>query len=154
MREELLHFIWKTKKLQQNGLETVNNEPIHIQHPGTHNHGSGPDFFNAKIEIGGQLWAGNVEIHLKSSDWYAHNHESDVKYNNVILHVVWEDDIVVFRKDRTQIPTLELNNKVPKSLLNGYRSLLENSKRRFIIARSIFQRPLPLYWIIGWNVST
>ncbi len=132
MREELLHFIWKTNKLQQKTLRTVNKASIQILHPGTHNKGSGPDFFNAKIEIDDQLWAGNVEIHLKSSDWYAHHHETDPKYDNVILHVVWEDDIVVFRKDRSHIPTLELQHYVPNTLLSAYRSLLENSKRKFI----------------------
>ena len=132
MREELLHFIWKTNKLQQKALKTVDKASIQILHPGIHNMASGPDFFNAKIEINGQLWAGNVEIHLKSSDWYAHHHETDPKYDNVILHVVWEDDISVFRKDRSQIPTLELQPHVPHSLLSGYRSLLENSKRKFI----------------------
>jgi len=132
MREELLHFIWKTSKLQDGALQTISNEPLYILHPGTQNTSSGPDFFDARIEINGQLWAGNVEMHLKSSDWYAHNHETDPKYDNVILHVVWEDDIAVFRKDKSQIPTLELQDKVSKTLLTSYRNLLENSKKKFI----------------------
>lgn len=132
MREDLLHFIWKTNKLQQKTLFTGDKESIRILHPGTHNLGSGPDFFNAKIEINGQLWAGNVELHLKSSDWYAHHHETDPNYDNVILHVVWEDDISVFRKDSSQVPTLELHDWIPNALLEAYRALLENSKRKFI----------------------
>ena len=132
MREELLHFIWRTNKLQRKTLQTGDNESVQILDPGTHNMGSGPDFFNARIEINGQLWAGNVEIHLKSSDWYAHYHETDSNYNNVILHVVWEDDISVFRKDRSRIPTLELQHRIPNSILDAYRALLENFKRKFI----------------------
>ena len=146
MREELLHFIWKTNKLQQKALHTSKKEAVQIFHPGTHNMGSGPDFFNAKIEIDGQLWAGNVEIHLKSSYWYAHHHETDVNYDNVILHVVWEDDVSVFRKDRSEIPTLELQGHVPNTLLDAYRALLENSKRRFInCEKDIAKVPLLLW---------
>ena len=103
-----------------------------IHNFGQHNLHAGPDFFNAKLEINGQVWAGNVEMHLKASDWYTHGHETDSNYNNVILHVVWEDDISVFRKDNTEIPALELKKSIPNSLLLGYRSLLENSKKKFI----------------------
>lgn len=89
---------------------------------------AGPDFFNAKVEIDGQLWAGYVEMHLKSSDRYVHHHETDENYDNVIFHVVWEDDIAVFRKDGSQIPILEVKNYVSKSLLNGYRNLMNESR--------------------------
>lgn len=81
---------------------------------------SGPDFFNAQIVIGTQKWAGNVEIHLKSSDWYLHRHENDDHYNNVILHVVWEHDTPIFRKDNSEIPTLALKHYVIDDILNQY----------------------------------
>lgn len=132
MREDLLHFIWKTNKLHSQQLTTTRKEQLIIHGTGQHNLNSGPDFFNSKIEIDNQLWAGNVELHLKSSDWYAHGHEIDDNYDNVILHVVWEDDIAVFRKDKTEIPTLELKNIVPDELLLGYKRLLQNSKKKFI----------------------
>lgn len=132
MKEDLLHFIWKHKKLQLNDLVGTNNEPIRIVETGAHNHLAGPDFFNAKVDIDGQLWAGNVEIHLKSSDWYAHNHEQDSNYNTVILHVVWEDDAAVFRSDNSEIPTLELRNYIPKSLLDAYQNLFDKNGVRFI----------------------
>ena len=132
MREDLLHFIWKTNKLPLKELRTSKSEELLIHNFGLHNLNSGPDFFNAKLEINGQVWAGNVEMHLKASDWYTHGHEADSNYDNVILHVVWEDDISVFRKDNTEIPTLELKNIIPNSLLFGYKSLLENSKKKFI----------------------
>ena len=132
MKEDLLHFIWKYKKLQLDDLVGTNNEPIGIVETGIHNHLAGPDFFNAKVNIDGQLWAGNVEIHLKSSDWYAHNHEQDANYNNVILHVVWEDDGAVFRSDNSEIPTLELRNYIPNGLLNAYQNLFDKKEIRFI----------------------
>src|SRR5690606_2062190 len=108
MREDLLHYIWKYGKLQSGELYTSAGEAVQIIAVGTHNKLAGPDFFNAQIVIDQQLWAGTVEIHLKSSDWYAHHHEKDPNYNNVILHVVWEDDIAIFRKDNSRIPTLVL----------------------------------------------
>ena len=58
---------------------------------------TGPDFFNAQLSIGTQMWAGNVEIHVKSSDWYVHHHETDAAYDNVILHVVWEHNMEIYR---------------------------------------------------------
>ena len=113
MREDLLHFIWRHNKLPTNQLCTTDDEPVLVKSIGIQNRHAGPDFFNASVTIDGQLWAGNVEMHLKSSDWYAHHHEIDKNYDNVILHVVWEDDVVVFRKDGSKIPTLEMRNFIP-----------------------------------------
>lgn len=132
MREDLLHFIWKHNKLQRKQLVTSTNESVKIKNSGTLNQFSGPDFFNAVIEIDGQTWAGNIEIHLKSSDWYAHHHEKDDNYNNVILHVVWEDDMHVFRKDGTTIPTLALKDYIPSELLKKHQNLFKHSKSSFI----------------------
>lgn len=132
MREDLLHFIWKYKKLSIGELFSTDNEPIEIMSVGTHNHLAGPDFFNATIKIGGQLWAGNVEIHLKSSDWYAHGHEKDPNYNNVILHVVWEHDTEVFRSDHSPLPSLELKNYIPPSVLENYRALFDKRGVAFV----------------------
>ena len=132
MKEDLLHFIWGQKKLHGRQLTSTASEAITIKAPGVPNQYAGPDFFNAKIEINSQLWVGNVEIHLKSSDWYAHNHQADSNYNNVILHVVWEDDIAIFRKDGSVIPTLELRNYVSGELLQKYQDLFEKSNPKFI----------------------
>ena len=79
MREDLLHFVWQYKKIPFTHLLTEQHEELHIVDYGLPNSGEGPDFLNAKISINGQLWAGNVEMHLKSSDWYAHHHETDSK---------------------------------------------------------------------------
>ncbi|MEQ8217573.1 MAG: DUF2851 family protein [Arenibacter sp.] len=132
MREDLLHFIWKYKKLQLGNLKSSKDEAIQILDVGTHNLLSGPDFFNAKIQIDEQLWAGTVEMHIKSSDWYAHNHEVDPNYQNVILHVVWEDDCEVFRSDNTVIPTLVLRDYISSSLLQEYQKLFYHKERSFI----------------------
>ncbi|VAW12151.1 FIG00650353: hypothetical protein [hydrothermal vent metagenome] len=132
MREDLLHFIWKYKKLELGNLVTSKNEKIQIVDFGTHNHLAGPDFFNAKVNIDGQLWAGNIEIHIKSSDWYAHGHEEDVNYDNVILHVVWQDDTSVFRKDSSEIPTLELKNYISETLLKRHQKLFDKKDVGFI----------------------
>ena len=108
MQEDFLHYIWKYKKMDILHLQSTKQEQIEIVSVGEHNYNSGPDFFNAQLKIENQFWAGNVEIHIKSSDWFVHNHEQDTAYDNVILHVVYEHDTEIFRKDNSQIPTLEL----------------------------------------------
>ena len=86
--EQLLHYCWKHKMWPIDGLQTTDGQEVEVIDPGLHNSNSGPDFFNAKVKIGGTLWVGNVEIHDKSSDWYLHGHDHDEHYNNVVLHVV------------------------------------------------------------------
>lgn len=129
MKEDFLHYVWKFQKLVGSDLSTVKDEKIHIKNQGSHNFNSGPDFFNAQIDLDGQLWAGNIEIHLKSSDWYAHGHETDSAYDNVILHVVWEHDAEIFRKDGSSIPTLVLNGLVPRITLERYQKLFSKDKK-------------------------
>lgn len=132
MREDLLHFIWKYKKMQLEDLATTTGQPIQILEVGTHNLLAGPDFFNGKARIDGQLWAGNIEMHVKSSDWYAHRHDEDDQYANVILHVVWEDDTAIFRKDGSMLPALSLKDYIAAPVLEGYRKLFVNSQKQFI----------------------
>jgi len=124
MKEDFLHCLWRFKKFDTSNLETSNKEQITIIDTGQYLELAGPDFFNAQIVIGNQKWAGNVEIHLKSSDWYVHHHERDQAYENVILHVVWEHDAEIFSKNNAEIPVLELKHYVPKDTLNNYQSLM------------------------------
>ncbi|MBP4140494.1 DUF2851 family protein [Flavobacterium sp. P4023] len=124
MKEDFLHYLWKFKKFDSLNLKTSNLENLTIIHVGQYLELAGPDFFNAQIKIGNQKWAGNVEIHLKSSDWYLHQHEKDSGYENVILHVVWENDAAVFRSDNSEIPVLELKDYVDSDTLNNYHSLV------------------------------
>lgn len=123
MKEDFLHYIWLYKKLDFANLRTTNHEVLTILNFGQYLQLAGPDFFNAQIIIENQKWAGNIEIHLKSSDWYVHHHEKDANYNNVILHVVWEHDTPIFRQDNSEIPTLELKNYVAKEEIQNYKSL-------------------------------
>ena len=124
MKEDFLHYLWKFKKFDISSLKTSIGEDITIVNVGQYLQLAGPDFFNAQITIGNQKWAGNVEIHIKSSDWYIHHHERDEAYDSVILHVVWEHDTEVFRKNNTEIPVLELKNYVSKETLEKHQSLL------------------------------
>jgi hypothetical protein len=124
MKEDFLHYLWKFKKFDALNLKTSNEEEITIINVGQYLELAGPDFFNAQITIGDQKWAGNVEIHLKSSDWYVHHHERDSAYENVILHVVWEHDTEIFRRNNTEIPVLELKKYVEKETVENYQSLI------------------------------
>ena len=124
MKEDFLHYLWKFKKFDALNLKTSNEEEITIINVGQYLELAGPDFFNAQITIGDQKWAGNVEIHLKSSDWYVHHHERDSAYENVILHVVWEHDTEIFRSNNTEIPVLELKKHVEKETIDNYKSLI------------------------------
>ncbi|WP_298136766.1 DUF2851 family protein [Flavobacterium sp.] len=124
MKEDFLHYIWLYKKLDISNLKTTQGEVLHILNFGQYIQQSGPDFFNAQIVLNEQKWAGNIEIHIKSSDWYVHHHEKDDNYNNVILHVVWEHDAPIFRKDNSEIPVLEIKNYVSREELYKYQSLI------------------------------
>ena len=129
MIENFLHYIWQHKKFALTNLKTTAQESVTVVQVGTHNHNTGPDFFNAQIKIEDQLWAGNVEIHIKSSDWFLHNHEQDKNYDNVILHVVWQHDTEIHRKDNTVIPTLVLKEIVSKSALHNYQKLFSKKQK-------------------------
>ena len=124
MKEDFLHYVWNYKKFDFSHLKTTQNENLTIINSGFYSQLAGPDFFNGQIIIENQKWAGNIEIHIKSSDWYLHNHEKDENYDSVILHVVWEHDTPIFRKDNTEIPVLEIKNYVSKKELHNYQSLI------------------------------
>lgn len=129
MQEDFLHYVWKHKKLSTPILQTTSGELITLVNVGQHNSHAGPDFFNAQLGIDGQFWAGNVEVHIKSSDWYVHNHETDTAYDNVILHVVYEHDTDIFRRDGSILPTLELKSYINSDLLHNYQHLFSNQNK-------------------------
>jgi len=126
MKEDLLHFVWRTGKFDLKNLVSTDKEAIRIEALGTHNAFQGPDFNNSKVFIGDTLWAGNVEMHLYASEWYQHKHQLDPAYDNVILHVVWEADKVVTRADGSKIPCLELKGRISKRIIATYQQLLSN----------------------------
>lgn len=124
MKEDFLHYLWKFKKFDTLNLKTTQNESVVIIKTGDYLELAGPDFFNAQIAIGDQKWAGNVEIHLKSSDWYVHGHENDAAYENVILHVVWEHDTDIFGKNNREIPVLVLKEYISSEIICNYKALI------------------------------
>lgn len=131
MNERLLQFIWQFQYFNKNELTTTSGEVIQIIFPGQHNINQGPDFLDAKIKIGKTIWAGTIELHVKTSDWTKHKHQNDSNYNNVILQVVWEDDVELNKKiaadQRSAAPVLELNKRVSKILLQRYQELMNSS---------------------------
>ncbi len=123
IKEDFIHFVWRTKRVPV-VLETIDGRKVTIIDFGTYNLQSGPDFFNAKIEIDGTLWAGNVEMHVFTKDWMKHKHQYDRAYDNVILHVVYEHDGPLIDND---LPTVELKGKIPKIILDRYVSMMTES---------------------------
>jgi len=127
MTEELLQFAWKYQLFNKENLKTTNGDEIQLLNPGRWNSDSGPDFFNASIKIGETLWAGNVEVHIKASDWLKHNHQTDKAYNNVILHVVEEADQEVNLPNGESLPMFII--KVNESVKANYKYLLEEERK-------------------------
>jgi hypothetical protein len=125
MKEEFLQFIWEHGLFNRNNLKTTDGKIIEIITTGQPNFDSGPDFFNAKIRIGETTWAGNIEIHQKSSHWYRHRHNTDAAYDNVILHVVELNDSPVLIKSQA-LPTLEI--RYPLEILENYELLLKSQR--------------------------
>ena len=136
INERLLQFIWQFQYFNKNELATNDGESVQVITPGQFNSNQGPDFSNAKILIGNTTWAGTVELHIKTSDWNKHKHQEDKNYNNVILHVVWEDDGIrnpiaigsvpasEHNKDSLFVPIIELKSRVAKILLQRYEELM------------------------------
>lgn len=111
MTEDYLHYLYKHRLFDQRNLKTTSGEAIEIIYPGVHNHNAGPDFVEARIKIGDSLWAGHVELHVRSTDWQRHNHQTDPAYNNVVLHVVYQYDGPVWRQSGSGVPTLVLEGR-------------------------------------------
>ena len=137
MMEQLLHYVWKHRILPLGPLVTTDGQEMEVIDPGLHNRDAGPDFFNAKVRIGGQMWVGNVEIHLRSSDWVRHGHQQDAAYNNVILHVAETVDSEVTTADGKHPPQLCLS--IPEDVRKHYAELCrtENYPRCWRIIPSL-----------------
>lgn len=131
MKEDFLHYVWRFKKLNTTLLRTIQGNDIVVKDFGLYLGTEGPDFFNAQIYIDEQLWAGNVEMHVNASDWYAHHHEIDPAYENVILHVVWNNDLSVVRNNGTEIPTLVLKEYVSENVFEAYKQFKLHPKYLF-----------------------
>jgi hypothetical protein len=124
IKEDFISFIWQFRLFTSRQLTSTSGDALEIIDPGFLNSHAGPDFFNAKIKIGSTVWIGNIEIHIKSSDWVAHKHGTNTAYDNVILHVVYEDDLPVNRTDGTAIQTLVVHNVFDVGVLDRYQALI------------------------------
>lgn len=123
MKEDVLQYIWKTQSFNKSNLKTTSGEAVTIIKQGSLNDDAGPDFSGARIKINNVEWAGDVEIHTKSSTWYAHKHHVDPAYEKVIMHIVWQNDEVVLRPDGSEIPTIQLNPLLRTGWLHKYQEL-------------------------------
>lgn len=121
MTEALLQYIWQHRHYSAAALLTITGEPVQVLRTGSFNTNQGPDFLDARIKIANTEWAGNVELHIYSSQWEQHGHSSDAHYQNVILHVVWKNDKAL----GLAIPTLELEPFVSSVLLGRYAALMQ-----------------------------
>lgn len=110
--EEFLHYVWQFRSFNYQHLKTASGDDLTILHPGFLNKDAAHDFSHAKIKIGKTIWAGNIEIHIRFSDWLKHNHQSDRSYENVILHVVYENDVDIKRIDGSILPILILTDRL------------------------------------------
>lgn len=138
MNEALLHFIWKYKLTGLSVFKGTKNEVIEVVSLGEHNYNSGPDFFNSKVKIDDVLLAGNVELHVKSSDWRKHNHQNDKSYDNLILHVVYEHDQDIIQNINNSVPVLELKPYIKPEIINQYKTITL-SKDKIPCGKSISQ---------------
>ena len=144
MNEKLLQFIWQFQYFNKNELTTVEGAPLSIIHPGHFNHNQGPDFSEAKIKLGNTTWVGNIEIHDEASQWHAHHHTNDHNYSNIILHVVWNDDVKIKDTNGQSISTLELQPLVSKFMLQQYEQLMNT--KGFVACED----HLPVLSTVGW----
>lgn len=146
MREELFQFIWQYRLYSATGnLFTTDGQLIQVAHPGYPNKNAGPDFLEARIRMGATLWAGHVELHLKSSDWKRHHHEEDPLYNKLILHVVFQHDETIATADGSVFPTLELGPHLNQELLLRYENLLNQT--RFVPCAAHLEDITELQWV-------
>ncbi len=130
MSESFLYFLWQYQYFRKLDLTTTDGEPVQVLHPGFRNYNAGPDFSNARLLINQVEWSGTVEMHTRTSDWLAHRHQHDRAYDNVILHVVWQDDRTatgrrVERTNGTTLSTLELHSITDPALISRYARLTD-----------------------------
>jgi len=124
--ENLLHFLWRNKLFSPEDIEFLSDEPLDILRVGQHNTDAGPDFFNAGIKIGTTQWAGNIEFHLKSSDWIKHGHHKNEAYDSVILQLVLQNDMTIFRTTGEPVPTAIF--KPNQAIVKKYQSLIHSEQ--------------------------
>jgi len=148
--EELMYYVWQQRLFSS--ITTLDDSNLEIIHPGLRNLDAGPDFFNAKVKIDGMVWAGNVEMHVKASDWYRHNHHNDPAYDNVILHVVMQADAVVQHHAGDSIKTVVM--RIPQDVMDRYQQLTASQPYSYSAIRCAKELPgIPNLVIKDWLTS-
>lgn len=149
MREELLHHLWKNISPPLLNLTTTSGEAVDIISPGYYNEHAGPDFLEAHLVINEQAWVGSIEIHIKSSDWNLHNHHKDHRYNNVILHLVWNEDVEINYLNGKSIPTVELKNFISLNEILKKSTFFKSKRDHFIVCQNDIALIEP-FKILSW----
>ena len=126
MNEMFLHYVWRHRLYSCINLKTTDGEAVSVIHPGFAHHHAGPDFKQAIIRIGDITWAGDVEIHIHTSDWLKHHHHEDPKYQSIILHIVYQHDVNLYDAETRYFPTLELCPFIDEALIERYKNLILN----------------------------
>jgi hypothetical protein len=145
--EDLMQYVWRFRLWPDLRMTTSDGRHVDIIDPGTLNTGSGPDFFNAKVRVDGQIWAGNVEIHVRASDWHRHNHDNDPAYDNVVLHVVQYDDCAITRRvDGAVIPQVTM--RCAANFSDQYNAMVNNPLTELPCAIEI--NSLPTIVLTDW----
>lgn len=144
--EELMQYVWHHRLWLAGDLRTVDGDPVAVIDVGQHNRDAGPDFFNSKVKIGDQFWCGNVEMHLRASDWYRHGHQENPAYHTVILHVVETNDCRITRPDGSVIPQMVL--PTAKDFAERYGRFVNNPANQLACAASVGE--LPQVMIQSW----
>ncbi|TXK45937.1 DUF2851 family protein, partial [Pontibacter qinzhouensis] len=127
MKEDFLSYLWQYQYFEKTALSTAAGEQLQVLRVGFANSDAGPDFLEARLWVGEVEWSGSVEIHIRASDWHRHQHQQDPRYDQVVLHVVWEADKPVHRRDGTLVPVLELKSKVKPEILQTYQQLQKSN---------------------------
>ncbi len=136
MTEKLLQYLWNYKVFKNFDFKDIEGNSVEIIHFGKWNKNAGPDFLDARIKINGLLLAGNIELHVRSSDWIFHNHSQDPNYQNIILHAVFQHDIEIHELSGKHVPSLELSNYIDENIVWKYEKLINGNE--FIACENIF----------------
>ena len=147
LSEKFLHHVWKFGWFNSKNLTTVTGQEIEILHAGLHNHNAGPDFMNARIRMDDTIWWGNVEIHIRASDWHRHNHQSDDNYKNVILHVVLFNDTSIYLHNPGDLQVLDLSQCLDWNIWEAHQQWLNNY--RWIPCESVIHKTEHAYWCMA-----
>ena len=134
-----MQYVWHHRLWLAGELRTVDGEPVAVVDVGQLNRDAGPDFFNSKVRIGDRFWCGNVEMHVRASDWYRHGHQDNRAYDSVILHVVEENDCRITRPDGQIVPQIVL--PTARDFAARYGQFVNNSANQLACAADVASLP-------------